>query len=92
MFLGDPFATLSLSMSSNIYNHVLSPQDPTPHLLVFVCLPDRNAEGSGCDMLVVTKQGLCDHVQNPTNMKVQYLRANHFVNGLNGMLLRGPSG
>jgi len=29
---------------------------------------------------------------NPTAMKVQYLTAKYFVNGLKGMLFRGPSG
>ena len=33
-----------------------------------------------------------EYLPNPTAMKDQYLRANHFVNGLNGMLDRGPSG
>lgn len=32
------------------------------------------------------------YVQNPVAMNNQYLTAKNFVNGLKGMLLRGPSG
>ena len=75
------------------YNHETSPRDQIPYLLVLVCLPNRNAEGSTYHTLTVTKQKrLLSCLPNPTAMKVQYLKAKNFVNGLNGMLLRGPSG
>jgi hypothetical protein len=89
----NPFATLSMSMSSNILQPCNLFQRLISHLLVLVCLPNCNAERSTFDMLVVVSlELLYGGSPNPTAMKVQYLKAKNFVNGLNGMLLRGPSG
>ena len=84
------------SVAHTIYLHietVLSCNPASPSLIL-VCLPDRDTEWSSCVNISdhhVSRVGR-HNAPNPTAMKDQYLSANHFVNGLNGMLLRGPSG
>lgn len=62
-------------------------------LLVLVCLPDRESERSSCNNISPSRPYIdVGDVPNPTAMNDQYLTAKNFVNGLNGMFDRGPSG